>query len=185
MGCACSKKRSAFGGPIFSVRGRRGAPEDLTALLVGLDGAGKSSVVRALVGGASAASTLPTVGFSAPAVIAVTGSRLRLYDVGGGARIRALWPAFYADVHALIFVVDASDAPRLREAAAELRRALAHPCVVGKPLLILATKQDVAGALGAALDTFRLGLFDAGHRARVVVGVLRIRLGWLVVLGPC
>ena len=40
------------------------------------------------------------------------------------------------------------------------------------------------GALGAALDAGRLGRADARHRARQLVGLLRARLGRLVVLGP-
>ena len=40
------------------------------------------------------------------------------------------------------------------------------------------------GALVATLDQCRLGLPDAGHRARLLVGLLRAGLGRLVVLGP-
>src|SRR5204862_8165894 len=40
------------------------------------------------------------------------------------------------------------------------------------------------GALGAAVDAGRLDVPDAGHRDGLVLGLLRARLGWLVVLGP-
>jgi cytochrome c biogenesis factor len=39
------------------------------------------------------------------------------------------------------------------------------------------------GALGAALDVGGLVVPDVGHHDRIVVGVLRTRLGWMVVLG--
>ena len=40
------------------------------------------------------------------------------------------------------------------------------------------------GPLGAPLDAGRLGVPDHRHRARLVVGLLRTRLGRLLVLGP-
>jgi hypothetical protein len=41
------------------------------------------------------------------------------------------------------------------------------------------------GTLVAALDQCRLGFSDPGYHARQLVGLLRTRLGWLVVLGSC
>src|SRR5699024_11653947 len=40
------------------------------------------------------------------------------------------------------------------------------------------------GALGKAVDNGCMGIFIGWYCAWLLVGVLRIRLGWLVVLGP-
>jgi len=62
---------------------------------------------------------------------------------------------YYAEVHGVVFVVDASDEERLPEAREAFREALAHAYARGKPLLVCANKQDEAvaaaskGAAGA------------------------------------
>ena len=40
------------------------------------------------------------------------------------------------------------------------------------------------GSLVPPLDCYRMGFSDLWHRLGFLVGVLRIGLGWLVVLGP-
>ncbi len=51
---------------------------------------------------------------------------------------------YYAEVHGVVFVVDASDESRLPEAREAFREALAHAYARGKPLLVCANKQDAA-----------------------------------------
>lgn len=79
---------------------------------------------------------VPTVGFAAPIHRKLQGVDVCFYDVGGGARIRGVWPSYFADVHGVIYVVDASEPSRFEESAGELKQALAHPMIVGKPLLM-------------------------------------------------
>ena len=102
---------------------------------------------------------------------------LRCTDLPGGAEAAAdEWPRHFAGAHAVVFVLDAADALRVQEAqdaldrrvpqhsrcsacnsfrqrltthAARCRRALAHPQLAGLPLLLLANKCDVAGAMSA------------------------------------
>jgi len=112
-----------------------GRGRDLTIMLIGLDNSGKTTLQQAL-GGDRDPFVVPTVGFSAPLTIPLHGFRLTLYDLGGGARIRAVWPSYFADVHGVVYVVDAADPTRLQESATELQQALLHPMVVGKPILM-------------------------------------------------
>jgi ADP-ribosylation factor-like protein 13B len=79
---------------------------------------------------------VPTVGFSAPIKKHLFGTDVVFYDLGGGVRIRGIWPSYFADVHGVVYVVDAADRTRMAESAAELRSSLTHPMVVGKPLLV-------------------------------------------------
>ena len=116
-----------------------------TLLLMGLDNAGKTSVINALTG-SSANDTIPTYGFSSAATTH-GGHNLQLYDVGGGRNIRRIWKTYLPEAHGIVFVVDASDSSRLQEAADCLQQIAEEPTMQGKPLLILANKQDVPGAL--------------------------------------
>ena len=45
-----------------------------------------------------------------------------VYDLGGNAGIRAIWPEYYAEVHAFVFVLDLADRPRFAEAKDELAK---------------------------------------------------------------
>ena len=56
---------------------------------------------------------------------------------------------YYADAHGWIFVVDAADADRLREARNAFAEACDHIDLRDAPCLVLANKADVAGCCGA------------------------------------
>ncbi|XP_054695431.1 ADP-ribosylation factor-like protein 13A [Grus americana] len=70
-----------------------------------------------------------------------------LVDVPGGQRSRGAWRSHYSAAHGLLFVLDSSDLARMEEARKVLSRVLSHPDVSGKPILLLANKQDAAAAL--------------------------------------
>lgn len=114
-------------------------------LIVGLDHAGKTTLVSALQH--QACETHPTIGFSTPVFIRHKGYRVKLYDVGGGRGIRAIWGQYLAEVHGIIFVVDAADRKRMAEAGEEFSKMLHNECARNKHILVLANKQDNAEAL--------------------------------------
>ncbi|XP_039428293.1 ADP-ribosylation factor-like protein 13A isoform X1 [Corvus cornix cornix] len=70
-----------------------------------------------------------------------------LVDLPGGQRSRSAWRSHYSGAHGLLFVLDSGDLARVEEARKVLSRVLSHPDVSGKPLLLLANKQDAAAAL--------------------------------------
>lgn len=70
--------------------------------------------------------------------------RIKLWDLGGQASLRSLWPRYFDDAHLICFVVDSSDSGRLMEACSALRvvgEELATR-VSGIPVLVLANKRD-------------------------------------------
>eukprot|EP00276_Gloeochaete_wittrockiana_P003962 CAMPEP_0184650536 /NCGR_PEP_ID=MMETSP0308-20130426/8072_1 /TAXON_ID=38269 /ORGANISM="Gloeochaete witrockiana, Strain SAG 46.84" /LENGTH=327 /DNA_ID=CAMNT_0027084127 /DNA_START=245 /DNA_END=1228 /DNA_ORIENTATION=- len=83
-----------------------------------------------------------------------------IFDVGGGAKIRGLWPRYFAEVHGAVFVIDAGDRTRLSEAKTALLEALKDSRLNGKPILIFANKQDLPTALSAADISLQLALHD-------------------------
>ncbi|CAH3146623.1 unnamed protein product [Porites lobata] len=127
------------------VKRRREPWKKVTILMVGLDNAGKTSTVADLTGETTDGIT-PTIGFSNSS-FSLHRFHVSLFDVGGGARIRAIWKNYYAESYGIVFVVDASDEDRLEECKKILHETEMQPRVAGKPLLILGNKQDCDGAL--------------------------------------
>ncbi|XP_026854136.1 ADP-ribosylation factor-like protein 14 [Electrophorus electricus] len=126
-------------------------------LLLGLDGAGKSTVLFKLKYNESC-QTVPTIGFNVEMIDAKQNKRkivLTMWDVGGQKKMRVHWRDFYQDTAGLLFVVDCSDRCRLDEAKRELEHALRNEQLRGLPLVIFANKQDVEGAVTATEITER------------------------------
>lgn len=47
--------------------------------------------------------------------ITVAGVKLNFWDLGGQEELQSLWDKYYAESHAVIFVVDSSDRERIPE----------------------------------------------------------------------
>ncbi|XP_029821507.1 ADP-ribosylation factor-like protein 13B [Manacus vitellinus] len=120
----------------------------VTLIMVGLDNAGKTATVRGIQG-ESPEDVAPTVGFSK---IDLKQGRFEvtIFDLGGGKRIRNIWRNYYAESYGVIFVVDSSDVERMEETKQAMIEVLNSPKISGKPVLVLANKQDREGALSEA-----------------------------------
>ncbi|NXI60648.1 AR13B protein, partial [Chloroceryle aenea] len=120
----------------------------VTLIMVGLDNAGKTATVRGIQG-ESPVDVAPTVGFSK---IDLKQGRFEvtIFDLGGGKRIRNIWRNYYAESYGVIFVVDSSDIARMEETKQAMTEVLNSPKISGKPVLVLANKQDREGALSEA-----------------------------------
>ncbi|XP_043394412.1 ADP-ribosylation factor-like protein 13B isoform X9 [Chelonia mydas] len=120
----------------------------VTLVMVGLDNAGKTATVKGIQG-ESPEDVAPTVGFSK---IDLKQGRFEvtIFDLGGGKRIRGIWKNYYAEAYGIIFVVDSSDTERMEETKETVTEVLRHPRISGKPILVLANKQDREGALAEA-----------------------------------
>lgn len=127
--------------------------------LIGLQNAGKSSLVQVLTTGSFQEDTIPTVGFNMRKV--TKGSvTIKMWDLGGQPRFRSLWERYCRGVQAIVYVVDAADAGAVEAAARELHALLERPSLDGIPLLVLGNKNDLPGALGtqALIDRMELGV---------------------------
>uniref|UniRef100_A0A3B3VEY0 ADP-ribosylation factor-like 13b n=1 Tax=Poecilia latipinna TaxID=48699 RepID=A0A3B3VEY0_9TELE len=120
----------------------------VTLVMVGLDNAGKTAAVRGIQG-ENPQDVAPTVGFSK--VDLKQGKfEVTIFDLGGGKRIRDIWKNYYSESHGVVFVVDSSDVQRIQETRETMAQVLQHPRIAGKPVLVLANKQDLEGALPEA-----------------------------------
>lgn len=130
----------------MGLRESRPQPE-ARVLLLGLDSAGKSTLLYKLKYNQSV-NTVPTIGFNVEMIEAKkrSGIALIVWDVGGQKQMRHHWKSFYQDTAGLVFVVDSSDRQRLDEVRRELEHTLRSELLRGRPVVILANKQDLPGA---------------------------------------
>nr|KAF6477132.1 ADP ribosylation factor like GTPase 13B [Molossus molossus] len=120
----------------------------VTLVMVGLDNAGKTATAKGIQG-EYPEDVAPTVGFS-KIDLRQGKFEVTIFDLGGGKRIRGIWKNYYAESYGVIFVVDSSDEERMEETKETMSEVLRHPRISGKPILVLANKQDKEGALGEA-----------------------------------
>ncbi|XP_026670179.1 ADP-ribosylation factor-like protein 13B isoform X2 [Ceratina calcarata] len=124
---------------------KRCSEKTIILLIVGLDNAGKTTILNQ-INGDSDETVLPTMGFHTVSM-KYKSYTVKIYDIGGSSQIRSLWPKYYNGIHGLIYVVDASDISRLTENKVVFGELISHEYISGKPLLLLANKQDVNGAI--------------------------------------
>ncbi|KAK6298844.1 hypothetical protein J4Q44_G00303540 [Coregonus suidteri] len=117
----------------------------VNVLVVGLDKAGKTSTVRGMLR-VPPVDVGPTHG-CVRTELRVENFLVTLLDIGGASEVRGSWRDLYGEVHGFIFVVDSSDRQRIKEVKELLTDLLKQPRVAGKPLLVLANKQDKMNAL--------------------------------------
>jgi small GTP-binding protein len=116
-----------------------GRKEEMRILMVGLDSAGKSSILSMLKLG-QYSQTIPTIGLNVETV-AYKNIKFTVMDVGGQEKIRPLWQYYFKGTQALVFVVDSKDHRRLEEARLELHRLMGEEELKDAVLLVFANKQ--------------------------------------------
>merc|ERR1711861_87780 len=154
---------SANMGLTFSkVFGKLFGKKDVRILMVGLDAAGKTTILYKLKLG-EIVTTIPTIGFNVETV-EYKNISFTVWDVGGQDKIRPLWRHYYQNTQGLIFVVDSNDRDRVEDAREELTKMLNEEEMRDAVLLVFANKQDLPNAMTAAEITEKLGLHSMRNR---------------------
>ncbi|KAL7224133.1 hypothetical protein ACSBR1_025569 [Camellia fascicularis] len=138
------------------------AKKEMRILMVGLDAAGKTTILYKLKLG-EIVTTIPTIGFNVETVEYKNVS-FTVWDVGGQDKIRPLWRHYFQNTQGLIFVVDSNDRERILEARDELHRMLNEDELTDATLLVFANKQDLPNAMNVAEITDKLGLNSIHQR---------------------
>ena len=144
------------------VFGKLFGKKDVRILMVGLDAAGKTTILYKLKLG-EIVTTIPTIGFNVETV-EYKNISFTVWDVGGQDKIRPLWRHYYQNTQGVIFVVDSNDRDRVGEARDELHRMLNEDELREAVLLVVANKQDLPNAMNAAEITDKLGLHSLRQR---------------------
>uniref|UniRef100_A0A3P8RA01 ADP-ribosylation factor 5 n=1 Tax=Astatotilapia calliptera TaxID=8154 RepID=A0A3P8RA01_ASTCA len=103
---------------ISSIFGRLFGKKQMRILMVGLDAAGKTTILYKLKLG-EIVTTIPTIGFNVETV-EFKNISFTVWDVGGQDKIRPLWRHYFQNTQGLIFVVDSNDRERVAESAEDL-----------------------------------------------------------------
>ncbi|XP_077566358.1 ADP-ribosylation factor 4-like [Stigmatopora nigra] len=141
---------------ISSILGRLFGKKQMRILMVGLDAAGKTTILYKLKLG-EIVTTIPTIGFNVETV-EYKNISFTVWDVGGQDKIRPLWRHYFQNTQGLIFVVDSNDRERVAEAADELSKMLGEQELKDAVLLVFANKQDLPNALSISDIKDHLGL---------------------------
>merc|ERR1712193_121136 len=107
---------------VSSLFNRLFGKKQMRILMVGLDAAGKTTILYKLKLG-EIVTTIPTIGFNVETV-EYKNICFTVWDVGGQDKIRPLWRHYFQNTQGLIFVVDSNDRERITEAQEELQRML-------------------------------------------------------------
>ena len=135
--------------------------------MVGLDNAGKTTVVKR-VSGESIDEISPTLGFNIKTMTYGDYS-LNVWDVGGQKTLRAYWRNYYEATDGLIWVVDSADSRRMRDCAEALASVLEEEKLAGA-MLVFANKRDIRGAMDVDAIADALGLKRLVNRHWHIVG---------------
>ena len=124
--------------------------------MVGLDGAGKTTVLYQLEM-SELVKTIPTIGFNVE-TLDYKGLTFTIWDVGGQDKIRVLWKHYYQNTDGIIFVVDCNDTDRVEKNEEVLKLMLNEEELKDSDLLVMANKQDLSGSLSPTEITEQIGM---------------------------
>ncbi|CAH0394243.1 unnamed protein product [Bemisia tabaci] len=128
--------------------------DDYCVLIVGLDNAGKTTYLESAktkftknYKGMNPKQITTTVGLNI-GKITVSGIQLNFWDLGGQEELQSLWDKYYAESHAIIYIVDSNDRDRIPESKETFDKMISNENLSGIPLLVLANKQDIPESMG-------------------------------------
>ena len=143
--------------------------KDVRMLMLGLDSAGKSTILYKLNLNETVATTT-TTGFNVETISLSKDVKFTIWDVGGQDNIRHLWKHYFQGTEGLIYVVDSNDPSRMEESRKEFQGVLKDVDNDDIPILVLANKQDLPQAMKPADVAQKLGLNELSERQWHVQG---------------
>merc|ERR1711998_109588 len=120
--------------------------QEMELTMVGLQNAGKTTLVGVFATGGFSEDMIPTVGFNMRKV--TKGSvTIKLWDLGGQPRFRSMWERYCRGVNAIVYVCDSAEHDQIELAKNELHDLMKKPALANIPLLVLGNKNDKPEAL--------------------------------------
>lgn len=150
-------------GALLSFLSRIFGNTEVRALILGLDNAGKTTILYKLYAPGRTIRTMPTIGFNVENV-EYKNLTFSVWDLGGQTNIRPYWRCYYANTNAIIYVVDSTDKERMGLTRKELFSMLEEEELKNVHLLVFANKQDMKGAMSEIEITKALGLHSIKDR---------------------
>ena len=114
-------------------------------LFLGLDNAGKTTLLQVLK--TDKVQAFEPTFHAGKEELQIGSVVFTAHDLGGHETARKVWDHHFADVDAVVYLVDSADRERIPEAKKELDELLANPAMDTVPFLILGNKIDAQYAL--------------------------------------
>ncbi|XP_016516424.1 ADP-ribosylation factor-like protein 9 isoform X1 [Poecilia formosa] len=141
--------------------------EGTQVLVLGLDGAGKTSLLHCFSSGSLEQDVEPTQGLNAIS-ISKDDMDVEFLEIGGGENLRPYWQKYTPRALLLVFVVDSANPELFPVTKKHLHELLAlHPNL---PLMVLANKQDLPTSCSITDLHDALSLSEAGDRQLFLIG---------------
>lgn len=150
-----------------------GVKKEIRILILGLDGAGKTTILYRLQIGV-VVMTKPTIGFNVETLV-YKNFILNMWDLGGQTSIRPYWRCYYSNTSAVVFVVDSTDKDRISIASKELHMMLKEEELRNSALLVFANKQDQEKAMTISEVSEALKLTDLKDRSWSIIASCAIK----------
>lgn len=144
------------------------ARKEIRACMVGLDGAGKTTILYKLKIN-ELIHSIPTIGFNIE-TIQYRNMNLSIWDIGGQEKVRSLWDHYYDDTSILIFVVDSCDYERFFEIKEILDNIIHKPNLANAKIIVMANKQDVYSSKKPNEILYEIGLNQIKYHDWTIIG---------------
>lgn len=128
-------------GLLSIIRKQKLKDKELRVVVLGLDNAGKTTIVKQLLG-EYITTVSPTMGFQINSLV-YQGYTLNLWDIGGQSSLRPFWGNYFENTNVVVWVIDALATERLNESYKELQQnIILQDRLVGVSLLVMVNKVD-------------------------------------------
>lgn len=131
-------------GLLSIIRKQKLKDHEIRVLILGLDNAGKSTIVSSLMG-LDPRDVAPTTGFLIH-TFPWKGFNINAWDIGGQLLLRGFWSNYFDRSDVIIWVIDGSNVDQLEESYKELReKVIQQDQLSGVYFVVLINKVDLMG----------------------------------------
>jgi small GTP-binding protein len=136
-------------------------------LLLGLDCAGKTTILYGLYNDRFVEDVAHTVAFNFETV--VVNFKFQMWDLGGQNQLRQFWQLNYVTTQGIVLVIDSADRERIETCTSELKVLFAEEALHGVPLCVVENNQDLSDVMSVAELRAQHALSDYNSRTRTIL----------------